>query len=81
MFWKTLKPSDVLFRYLDGNGRDRELDDFMSGRMSADENERFLQPLLRISQKYAIGLSPGLLNVEARQEIRALAERLKGEGF
>jgi hypothetical protein len=81
VFRRKLKPSEVLIRYLDGTGGGRELDDYLSGRMSADEQRMFLEPLLQISQKHARGLKPGLLNEDARDEIRALADQLKADGL
>jgi hypothetical protein len=76
-----LKLSAVVRRFLDGTGRERELENYAHGNLTPYEEEKFLNPLMTIGAKYTVGLTPGVYNEKARTELEALAASLERDGL
>jgi hypothetical protein len=76
-----LKLSAVVRRFLDGTGGERELENYVHGNLTSNEEEKFLNPLMAIGAKYTVGLVPGVYNEKARPELEALASKLERDGL
>lgn len=78
--FKKRAASEVLFRHVDGSGGRYELDDLVSSGHASDED--VVGPLMDINEEYRTDEYPiGLVNPDAFNAIRALAERLRAQGL
>lgn len=78
----SMPASQALMHHVEGTGSGFEIDDLMSWSPTAEQEEKTLRPLLRISEQYRSDEYPiGLSNPASFPEIRALAERLRAEGL
>jgi len=77
-----LKASEILIRHVEGIGGGFELDDFISYRATPLEQEKAVEPLMRIHEQFRSAAYPiGTLNPEAQPAIRQLARNLASEGL
>ena len=74
-------PSTALFHHVDGSGSGYELDDLMSLSPTA-QHGKVIRPLLAIHDRYRCAEYPsGTNNPASFHDIRALAEKLEGNGL
>jgi hypothetical protein len=74
------RPSEILTRYVEGNGGEYELDDLVTnGRASEDF---VVGPLMDINERFSTSeYRIGLMNPESFEEIKKLADKLRSVGL
>ena len=74
--------SDALLHHIDGTGSGYEVDDLMSWSPTPEQQEKAIEPLLDIHERYRSAEYPiGISNPASFEEIRELAERLRAHGL
>jgi hypothetical protein len=82
MFKSKRRPSDILLSYLDGTGRELELDDYVHSNLSDYEKQVIVDPLMDINREFSCVEYPvGIDNPDAGPQLRRLAEKLKHQGM
>lgn len=82
MFGRAKKPSQILIDYIEGRGRGTEIDDYVHGNITDDEEEKIIRPLMRISKDYSTSEYPiGISNPDSFPSLRALADKLKSSNM
>jgi hypothetical protein len=80
MFWKRRKPSKIIIRHIEKKGSGFELDDYVNGKRSNEEERLVIGPLLEINSRFSTSeYLLGISNPDAYSELRNLAERLESE--
>ena len=76
------KASEALFHHVNGTGTGFEEDDWMTWSPTPEQEEKCIEPMLDIHERYRCVEYPiGISNPAAYDEIIELAERLQADGL
>jgi hypothetical protein len=77
-----MKASEAMLHHIEGTGTGYELDDLVHWSPSEEAEREAIEPLLQINRDYSTPEHPlGIANPDAKEAIRALAERLRQQGL